>query len=438
MHGKPQFFVAPGQTRARPRSADGRGTGSRARLPVAHREAETSTVRVAFVLSQPLTAPAVTGRTLLMRALPPQIEVHALYDRRADREPYASHAGAVSKRIPPRVERFPMRFGRERRSWWWAPFELGATILELARAVRYLRRHKIDVVHGYDTARNEVYCLLLARASGAKWVSGFHSKYGDWMSPVARAALRRADLIAAVSDWTGRLIVERGGIPADRVVTVMNGIETARWDPATTDRTAVRRELGVGNGVPLVVCIAQLAEWKRQHLLVRAFAQVVPRFPTAQLLLVGQEQEPWRRPGGPFEDELRQLIAELQLEANVQLVGFRPDAQALVAAADVIAHPAVGDPGPNAVIEALSMGKAIVTVDDSGPAEIVVDGESGLVGPADDVDRLAANISVLLESPQLREELGRNARIRAIQRFDMRRVADQMEMLAYRRVLGLE
>ena len=270
-------------------------------------------MRIAFVLSQPLTAPAVTGRTLLMRALPAHVEVHALYDRRADDEPYASDAGAVSKLIPPGVERFPMRFGRERRSWWAAPFELGASVRDFVRAVRYLRRHRIGVVHGYDTARNELYCFLLARLSRAKWVSGFHSQYGDWMSPVAKTALRHADLIAAVSDWTARLIVERGDISADRVVKVMNGTETARWDPEAVDGASVRRELGIGEHVPLVVCIAQLAEWKRQHLLVRAFAQVVPRFPTAQLLLVGKEQEAWRRPGGPFEDELRTLIAELQL-----------------------------------------------------------------------------------------------------------------------------
>ena len=373
-----------------------------------------------------------------MRALPVHVEVHALYDRRADYEPYASEAGAVSKLIPPGVERFPMRFGRERLSWWAAPVEFVATFKDLVRAVRYLRRHRIGVVHGYDTARNEVYCFLLARLSRAKWVSGFHSQYGNWMSPVAKSTLRHADLIAAVSDWTARLIVERGDISADDVVKVMNGTETARWDPEAVDGESVRRDLGIGEHVPLVVCIAQLAEWKRQHLLVQAFAQVVPRFPTAQLLLVGQEQEPWRRPGGPFEDELRKLIVELRLGSNVRLAGFRTDTQAVVAAADVFAHPAVGDPGPNALIEALAMAKAIVTVDDGGSAEIVVNGESGLVGPVDDVDRMAANIVALLESPELRAELGRNARARAVQHFDMRRVADEMETLVYRRVLGLD
>ena len=436
MDGNPRFFTAPAKTRIRAAAPESRWDGSANRAPAVRPETSKSTVRIAFVLSQPLTAPAVTGRALLMRALPAHVEVHALYDRRSDLEPYASHVGAVSKLIPPGVGRLPMRFGPERRSLWLLPVELGASLRDFVRAVRYLRRHRIDVVHGYDTARNEVYCFLLAKASRAKWVTGFHSQYGDWMSTVAKATLRRADLIAAVSDWTARLIVERAGIPADRVVKVMNGTETAKWDPEAVDGGAVRRDLGIAEGVPLVVCIAQLAEWKRQHLLVRAFAQVVQRFPTAQLLLVGREQEPWRRPEGPFEDELRQLIAELQLGANVRLVGFRTDTRALIAAADVLAHPAVGDPGPNALIEALSMAKAIVTVDDGGSAEIVVDGRSGLVGPVDDVDSLAANITELLESPELRQELGQNARARALQHFDMRRVADEMETLVYRRVLG--
>ncbi len=437
MDGNPRFFTAPAKTRARPRTRDDRRAGSANLAPAPLPQQRETTVRIAFVLSQPLTAPAVTGRTLLMRALPAHVEVHALYDRRADREPYASHAGAVSKLIPPGVERFPMRFGLERRAWWAAPLEVVATCRDFLRAVRYLRRHRIDVVHGYDTARNELYCFLLARVSRVKWVSGFHSQYGDWMSPVAKTTLRHADLIAAVSDWTARLIVERGDISADRIVTVMNGTETAKWNPAFVDGAPVRRDLGIGDGVPLVLCIAQLAEWKRQHLLVHAFAQVVGRFPTATLLLVGQEQEPWRRPDGPYKDELVRLISDLQLDRNVQLLGFRDDPRALVAAADVLVHPAVGDPGPNALIEALAMAKAIVTVDDGGSAEIVVNGESGLVGPVDDVDRLAANILALVESPDLRKRLGRNARTRALQHFDMRRVAHEMEMLVYRRVLGV-
>ena len=438
MDGNTRSFTAPAKPRIRPSTRDGRRADRANLAPAPATSKRETTIRIAFVLSQPLTAPAVTGRTLLMRALPAHVEVHALYDRRADVEPYALHAGSVSKLIPPGVERFPMRFGFERRTWWAAPVELVATVRDFVRAVRYLRRHRIGVVHGYDTARNELYCFLLARVSRVKWVSGFHSQYGDWMSPVARTTLRHADLIAAVSDWTARLIVERGDISADRVVKVMNGTETARWDPAGVDGASVRRDLGIGEHAPLVVCVAQLAEWKRQHLLVRAFAQVVPRFPTAQLLLVGQEQEPWRRPDGPFEDELRKLIRELQLGTSVQLAGFRTDARAVVAAADVLAHPAVGDPGPNALIEALAMAKAIVTVDDGGSAEIVVNGESGLVGPADDVDRLAANILALLESPELRAELGRNARARAVRHFDMRRVAAEMETLVYRRVLGLD
>jgi len=438
MDGNPRFFTAPAKPRPRRRTQVGRKAGPANLAAAPLPQKRETTVRIAFVLSQPLTAPAVTGRTLLMRALPAHVDVHALYDRRADVEPFASHAGAVSKLIPPGIQLFPMRFGFERREWWAAPVELVATIRDFVRAVRYLRRHRIGVVHGYDTTRNELYCFLLARVSRVKWVSGFHSQYGDWMSPLAKTTLRHADLIAAVSDWTARLVVERGRISADRVVKIMNGTETQRWDPALVDCGHVRRDLGIGRDVPLVVCIAQLAEWKRQHLLIRAFAQVVPRFPAAQLLLVGQEQEPWRRPSGPYEDELRKLVAELRLGSNVHLAGYRTDARAVLAAADVLAHPAVGDPGPNALIEALAMAKAVVTVDDGGSAEIVVDGESGLVGPADDVGRLAANILSLLESPEFRAELGRNARARAVQHFDMRRVADEMETLVYRRVLGLD
>ena len=296
MDGNTRFFTAPAKPRIRPSTRDGR-RADRANLAPA--------------------PPPESGRPR-----PDRVRAVAAADCTGGDGKDAADAGSPGPRGGSRSLRPPRRrravrsdAGRSRSSshrassgsrcgsassaalWWAAPVELVATVRDFVRAVRYLRRHRIGVVHGYDTARNELYCFLLARVSRAKWVSGFHSQYGDWMSPVARTTLRHADLIAAVSDWTARLIVERGDISADRVVKVMNGTETARWDPAGVDGASVRRDLGIGEHAPLVVCVAQLAEWKRQHLLVRAFAQVVPRFPTAQLLLVGQEQEPWRRPG---------------------------------------------------------------------------------------------------------------------------------------------
>jgi glycosyltransferase involved in cell wall biosynthesis len=301
--------------------------------------------------------------------------------------------------------------------------------------LRYIRRNGIDVVHCEKGPRNGLYGLLLSRLTRARYVAHFHWKYGNWMSRTSRFAVRRADAIIAVSSWTGRPI-HVAGVPRERIIPVLNGIDVSAWDPTKVDGEAVRREFAVEPGDTVLVTVAQLVAWKRQAMLVEAFRRVAEERPRTRLLIVGKELAPPTAAGAvSYTDELRRLVAESGLEGQVVLTGRRSDVREILAAADIFTLPSVGDPCALAHIEAMAMAKPIVTVDSGGAPELVEHGKAGLVGPADDVEALTANLIALIDDPVKRRRFGDYGRQRVLGYLNAQRMADEVEAV-YRLVVN--
>ena len=400
-------------------------------------------LKVLFIVSQPTGSPAISVHANLMRFFDrDRVEVHVLYNRRADGEPFQTDGTSARFLLPTsddvrlRAAEFgPVREAPSRALAASTVRSIFPALRDAASLLGYIRRNGIDVIHCEKGPRNGLYGLLLSRLTRARYVAHFHWKYGNWMSRVSRFAVRRADAIIAVSSWTGRPI-HRAGVPRERIFPVLNGIDISAWDRSTVDGEAVRREFGVEPGDTLVVMVAQLVAWKRQATLIEAFRRVADERPGTRLLIVGRELAP---PTGAaalsYEAQLRGLIAELGLTEHVVLTGQRSDVREILAAADIFALPSVGDPCALAHIEAMAMAKPIVTVDSGGAPELVEHGKAGLVGPVDDVDALAANLIALIDDPDKRREFGDYGRRRVVEYLNAQRMADEVEAV-YRLVVN--
>ena len=400
-------------------------------------------LKVLFIVSQPTGSPAISVHANLMRFFDRErVEVHVLYNRRADGEPFQTD-GTSARLVLPRTEDIhlraaefgPVRGAPSRALLSSTARSVPAALRDAVGLLRYIRRNGIDVIHCEKGPRNGLYGLLLSRLTRARYVAHFHWKYGSWMSRSSRFAVRRADAIIAVSSWTGRPI-HVAGVPRERIIPVLNGIDVAAWDPSQVDGEAVRHEFGVEPGDALVVMVAQLVAWKRQALLIEAFRRVVEQRPRTRLLLVGKELAPSKASGAvSYTDQLRGLVTESGLEGQVVLTGQRSDVREILAAADIFTLPSVGDPCALAHIEAMAMAKPIVTVDSGGAPELVQHGRSGLVGPVDDVGALTANLITLIDDPVKRRELGGHGRQRVLGYLNAQRMADEVEAV-YRLVVN--
>lgn len=303
----------------------------------------------------------------------------------------------------------------------------------LAGLAWYMRKHRIHVVHCTEKPRDAFLGLLLARASGAKCLVHLHVNAEDWISSSVQWAMKHADAIVGVSEFTAASAVEMG-YEAAKVYSVLNGLDISGWD-YETDGRPIRQEFNIPPNMPVMAIASRLFYWKGHTELIQSLALVKQTVPDFRLLIVG-EDDPRATPGrGPYSEELKALVADLGLQDQVVFTGFRKDMPAIMAAADIFTHPSFEEPFGMVYVEAMAMKKPIITLNQGGSAEVVEHGKSGLLSSPKDIEQMAANIVTLIQDPEMRQRMGEYGRQRAESYFNPQRMTRDMENV-YRRVIN--
>lgn len=212
---------------------------------------------------------------------------------------------------------------------------------------------------------------------------------------------RRVDRLVAVSPQIAERFADvRGG---DRVEVVQPVGPPPR---PQRSRDQVRADLDVPPGAPLVVSVARLHPQKDLPTLVRAAAELRGRFPDLVVAVVGE---------GPEEGALRDLIAGLDLDGTVRLVGTRPQVADELAAADVVVLSSLWEGSPLVVAETLELGRPMVSTPVGFVPELIEDGVSGRLVAVGDPGALAATLAEVLADPTAASALGQAGRERVRQ-----------------------
>jgi len=208
-------------------------------------------------------------------------------------------------------------------------------------------------------------------------------------------------------------------LSADKFALIPNGVAPGAFQK--DDGAAVRRELGIDAGVPLVATVGRLAAMKGHADLLRAWDLVLRDLPGAVLLVVGEGEE---------EQALRRQAAGLSPPEAVRFLGFRRDARAVLSAIDVLALTSVRDEGcSNALLEAMALGVPAVVTRCGGLPYVVEDGRTGVVVPVGDAGAIAAALLRLVRDPAGRAAMGAAARKLAESRYNLDAVTTLLEDL---------
>ncbi|HKP60673.1 MAG TPA: glycosyltransferase family 4 protein [Polyangiales bacterium] len=309
---------------------------------------------------------------------------------------------------------------------------LGPVAGSLVGLVKYVRRQGIDVVHSLDRVRDAVAAVLVSRLGGARLVMHMHAKMGEWVSPLAKLAMRNADALIGVSDFVIQSAATLGLSP-NKMHCVHNGIDLSRWD-LSLDGGSVREELRIPRELPVFVYSGRFNTWKGPHDLVRAAARLKQMGHDFRVLMVGDEDASAPAANRVTIASLRELASELRVLDNVMFTGFRPDLPRVFAAADAYAMPTFEEPFANVFLEALAMRKPVLGLYSGGVPEAVEHGRSGLLSRPHDIEQFAANMARLIREPQLRLAMGEYGRTRVEEEFQASRMTRETERV-YRHVL---
>ncbi|HKC46423.1 MAG TPA: glycosyltransferase [Gemmatimonadales bacterium] len=300
--------------------------------------------------------------------------------------------------------------------------------------VNIARHHQVDVIHS-NGIKAHVLGGMAGRLCGRPVVWHVRDFPPEGMTglglKVAAHALPR--LIFANSDAVAGAVRLRA-TPRVPVVTLYNPVDLERFNPKRSG-AAVRAELRVPNGTPLVGMVAHLTPWKGHADFLRVARVVALQVPGARFLVSGGPIYETEGHSG-YEESLRVLAGELGIADRVKFLGIRDDIPEILAALDVLVHcPTAPEPFGRAVAEAMGAGKPVVAAREGGVPELVDDERTGLLVPTGDVTAFAAGVRRLLEDQPLRQRLGSAGRLRAETMFGAKPHADRV-LQAYQELLG--
>lgn len=289
---------------------------------------------------------------------------------------------------------------------------------------RELRRLKPDIVQGWTLWTNPQLAVL-GRLAGVP----------------ARVGSLRCNLYRAGRGSLERLLTTRGldrivtnstrgrhdllglGVAGNKVEVVFNAVQVdARLEGL--DRAAVRRAMGSGPGDVVLASIGNLTWPKNYPLLINAVRELRAAGFPVKCVVYGE---------GPDRGKLEGEVLSANLSDHVHLCGQQPDARVLVAAADIFVLTSFGEGMANALLEGAAAGLPLVATAVGGATDIILHGETGFVVPVDDRQGLVATLQRLIDDPEGRAEMGRQARRRVLQEFSQARMVERFQEL-YTRV----
>ena len=287
-----------------------------------------------------------------------------------------------------------------------------STLLALRRAGA---ASSVVVAHG---SRTLPACTLALAGTGTPFV---YRSIGDpraWSDHGVRRArtalmLRRARIVVALWAGAAETMITRHGVPAERVRVVPNGVAAHRCPVPDDDaRRSARARLDLPIDAPVVAFVGSLTTEKR----VEHAIDAVARDDELHLLVVGD---------GPRRGELAAHAARVA-PRRVHFAGVQPDIAPILAAADAVVLTSRTEGMPGVLIEAGLAARPTVAYDVGGVAEVVVDGETGLLVPAGDVTALTGALRTVVDDPG---SLGAMARRRCLERFEIGVVGGQWAMI---------
>lgn len=300
---------------------------------------------------------------------------------------------------------------------------------------RFLKTWRADLVHSHAAVTGAILARLGAKLAGVPLISHVHieNKFSGvpWIRKIQvwldNLTARLTAELVAISEHTRSSLIDQG-ISSQEIRVIRNGVSVKEYANCKSAELA-RASLGIEDGAgPLVGTVARLCPVKGQREFILAAAQVHNQFLNAKFVIVGDDLEF----NGEYRCDLERLVRQLGTADFVDFTGYKPDAAMLMYAFDLFVLPSWIEGLPVTIMEAMAAGKPVVATPVGGVPELVLEGETGLLVPPRDHNRLAQAITKLLQHPDAAKRMGDRGRERVRREFSQEKMLDEtMALYSY-------
>jgi glycosyltransferase involved in cell wall biosynthesis len=302
------------------------------------------------------------------------------------------------------------------------PACLGQATAGLRRLSALIDQEGVDILHT-DGPRNTFYAGLTGRLKQKPVVWHVRSSEGD---PYDRLLCFLSSKIILVADALAFRF------PAEsqkaKCVTIHNGVDLQRFAPLTPSR--IKPSYLVFQSPSIIVVHAGRVEPRKgQRQMVEACGRLRDQVPELRIVFAGEIKD------GDYFQECLQCAGSLGVRERIRFIGHCEDVSELLQAGDIFVLPSTrGEAFSRSVLEAMAVGKPVVATSCGGAAEAIIHNSSGFIVPPEDSAALADKIALLATREELRNQMGRAARIRAETFFGIEKNVERT-VLVYEEVL---
>ena len=299
--------------------------------------------------------------------------------------------------------------------------------LALRRLEKILREQKPDIVHTHSGKAGILGRLAARRAGVPVILHHIHGpSFGPFQGPPANWIFTAAERYAAgvtthfvcSAQAMTRLYLAAGIGRPEMYTRIFSGFPVEPFAKAAND-PAFRSQLGLAPDAFVIGKIARLAPLKGHEDLFTAFQKLLPQFPRARLLLVGD---------GRLRPQLEARARTLGLADKVIFTGLVPPGEVprYVGIMDCLAHLSAREALSRALPQALAAGKPVVSYDFDGADEVCLEGETGFLVRTGDTATVTQRLLQLANDAPLRERLGRRGRQFVRENFAVEQMVDNL------------
>jgi glycosyltransferase involved in cell wall biosynthesis len=299
-------------------------------------------------------------------------------------------------------------------------------LIAINRVKALIEGGKFDIVHTH-LPRADVIGRAAARFSRVPVVlTTIHAldKHRERLSKkihalADRITMRFATRVICVSNASRHHLCRQFPEIAHRVVTLHNGIDFNKFDQLIDSKEA-RGALGLTTDKPVIGVTARLRPVKGVEYLLLAVRKLTLQNLIGGCLIVGD---------GESKSSLERMAAELGISDKVVFTGYRQDVALPLAAMNIFVLPSISEGFPTCLMEAMAMRKPIIATSVGGVPEIIDDGETGVLVPPKEPDRLVSAIAKLIANPEEQKKMVETAYAKAVNRYSLQHMINEYESM---------
>jgi glycosyltransferase involved in cell wall biosynthesis len=292
----------------------------------------------------------------------------------------------------------------------------------------FWRLHKLQCQHHFDLIHADMPVAgILARLMGRRHnIPVIYTEHNliERYHPLTRwvhgATFGWQDCVLSVSEEVQASIRRAGGERKTSVRTLLNGVPVDQVRAEATGLAELRCELAIPPGDCVVGSVAVFRSQKRLADWLAVAARVAEQEANVTFLLVGD---------GPEMPLVQAKVREVGLQERIRLPGFRADGRRYIGLMDVYLMTSQFEGLPVALLEAMTLGKPVVTTSVGGIPEVVSDGLEGRLAPVGDVAQLAQQVKTLLDDAPQRQLMGQRGAAKVEAHFHIKQRVQAIEQV---------